>query len=1086
MDAIHHLHIAEILKHRAAAQPLDPAIAAPGYPTVSYRDLHRQTKALASALSAHGIVLSDRVAVALPEGPDLAGAILAVSCVAVCAPLNSEYQAAEFRFHLAEMNARAILVSADSPAGALVAARELGLTILNVERCVEGLLTLYVDADARQLQPNNLAADDAAILLYTSGTTAKPKGVLLSHRNLCLSAANMADTLALCRQDKCISVMPLFHIHGLVGTLLAPLVSGGTSIQPGRFHGARFFEQLEVANPTWLTGTPAILHQIAERAAGSIELAKTNSLRLIRSASAPLPASLLSLLESQFEVPIIEAYGMTEASHQIASNPLPPEPRKPGSVGIPSGPEVAIHGLDGEKLEAGVSGEIVIRGENVITRYLANESSNVEEFRDGWLRTGDQGFIDADGYLFIDGRLKEMINRGGEKVSPFEVEAVLNNHPAVAESGVFALPDPRLGEEIAACIVVNDGHDLVPRTLQDFASERLAAFKIPRHVFFAPSLPKSTTGKLQRTALGLLFEGQVGESLPLGLESTFAAPRGEIELQLAAIWEEILAVDGFSREDNFFDYGGDSLQAVMVIARVREELGIDLPITAFFDSPTIAKLANEIDAAAGEGVAAPLARTNFSDAFRPLSFTQQLIVELSQDLMFAKSAAFNRTAALQISGPLDVGCLGRALDAIVERHEVLRINVVTQENVLSARVCPHQPCKLSQYDLRDLDAAQQDARLRAITIDFGAKAYDLAQDKLVRFALIRQGENENVLLVCAHYLVFDGWSMRIFLDELAAHYGVALGLSESGPAPPPIQYADFAKRQWDRLDAGALDEQMAYWRQQFADEPPHIVFDRAEWTRPDNRFELEQRERPLSANLTRSLRGLGLRHDATLFMVLLAALNVMWSRLEGPTDIVLLSQSAGRSERRTEGLIGNFVNTFPIRSRLSPDQTFVSHLAAVRSACLGAIENQEVPFARLIGEILPDRNPLLDPISPLLFMFKNYSLPPVAVGATKFTPLDLDHQWEMFGLIIKVREGTSDLPVTFSYNRLVVTDEQARALESCYHKVLEQIAANPDHKIKYFLTLRTLIGTLGLRTVIAEALRKLVGAIRRNDNHSGI
>jgi acyl-CoA synthetase (AMP-forming)/AMP-acid ligase II len=343
--------------------------------------------------------------------------------------------------------------------------------------------------------------DDTALVLHTSGTTSRPKIVPLAHRNLCASAINVRDAVALGPGDRGLCIMPLFHIHGLVAALLAPLSAGGEVSCTRGFNALKFAGWLGEVAPTWYTGVPTMHQAILARAGRNAEVRGSTRLRFIRSSSASLPATLLAELEQTFGVPVIEAYGMTEAAHQIASNPLPPARRKPGSVGLPAGPAIAIMGDDGHPVASGERGEIVIRGGNVMKGYEATIEVNASAFIDGWFRTGDQGTLDPDGYLTITGRLKEIINRGGEKISPREVDEVMLEHPAVLQCVTFAVPHKMLGEDVAAAVVLREGSHAEPEELRHFVAARLADFKVPLKILIMTEIPMGASGKLQRIGL---------------------------------------------------------------------------------------------------------------------------------------------------------------------------------------------------------------------------------------------------------------------------------------------------------------------------------------------------------------------------------------------------------------------------------------------------------------------------------------------------------------------------------------------------------------------------------------------------------
>jgi oxalate---CoA ligase len=487
----------------AAGKDSAPAIAAPGLPAIRYRRLRLLVEDTVSALNGHGIGRGDRVAIVLDNGPVMATTFLSVSCGAAAAPLNPAYRADEFEFYLSDLRAKLLIVAANSHSAAIAIAGRLGIAVARSESLAEaGLFRLdFALSTARPGAAGMAQAHDDALVLHTSGTTSRPKMVPLSQRNICASARNVRETTALCAEDLGLNIMPLFHIHGLVAGLLAPLSAGGEIVCTEGFNGLRFYQWLDAFMPSWYTAVPTMHQAILARASRNEDIVARARLRFIRSSSASLPPQVLTALERVFRAPVLEAYGMTEAAHQMASNPLPPGVRKPGSVGPAAGCEVAILDGDGSPLPKLRVGEIAIRGDNVMAGYEANEAANAEAFVNGWFRTGDQGVMDEDGYISITGRLKELINRGGEKVSPREIDEVLMDHPAVAQCVTFAVPHEKLGEEVAVAVVVQEGMALEERDLCAFAAQKLAAYKVPRTVVFLPEIPKGATGKMQRIGL---------------------------------------------------------------------------------------------------------------------------------------------------------------------------------------------------------------------------------------------------------------------------------------------------------------------------------------------------------------------------------------------------------------------------------------------------------------------------------------------------------------------------------------------------------------------------------------------------------
>ncbi|MBX2998042.1 MAG: AMP-binding protein [Caldilineaceae bacterium] len=561
--------------------------------SLSYAELRRQVEEIGHALYGVGIGRNDSVALVLPDGVTMAVAFLGVACAATAAPLNPGYRAEEFRFYLDDLKARIVLVPEDSSSPVRGIAADLGIPILEVGWRA-GALQISGATPNASAPDAPVQSDDVALILHTSGTTARPKLVPLTQRNLCASARHVAHSLALSAQDRCLNLMPLFHIHGLVAGLLAPLSAGGTVICPPSFSAADFFPWLATLRPTWYTAVPTMHQAILSRAAHHPEIREQARLRFIRSSSASLPPAMMVALEETFHAPVIEAYGMTEAAHQMASNPLPPGVRKPGSVGLPAGPEIGIMDEAGRLLPSGAMGEVVIRGENVMAGYLENPDANAVAFSDGWFRTGDEGRFDEDGYLFLTGRLKEIINRGGEKIAPREVDEVLLVHPAVAQAVTFATSHPQLGEEVAAAVVLKPGSAATAVELQRFAAAHLADFKIPRRIRFVDEIPKGATGKVQR--IGLAERLKLTAKEVWGEETQPADVDPAVQAFIGDLWCEIFHLSKIANNLPFTAIGGTSLQAMQLINQINALLAIDLTIVDFFDAATIREQARVVQA----------------------------------------------------------------------------------------------------------------------------------------------------------------------------------------------------------------------------------------------------------------------------------------------------------------------------------------------------------------------------------------------------------------------------------------------------------------------------------------------------------
>jgi acyl-CoA synthetase (AMP-forming)/AMP-acid ligase II len=493
--------IPQILK---AASDTDVALSAPGQSPLTHAQLRRHIEAVVQQFAGFGIGRGVRVAIVLPNGPAMASAFLGVAAAASAAPLNPAYRAEEFDFFLSDLGAAAVIVDAGDPGPVAEVARAKGIPLiaLSAGDGAAGLFELSAEGHAAPVEVSAPVPGDEALVLHTSGTTSRPKIVPLSHANLCASARNIRATLQLTHIDRCLNVMPLFHIHGLMAATLASLSAGGSVFCAPGFDALRFYAWLAESEATWYTAVPTMHQTILGRAPRNADRIAAAKLRMIRSSSAALAPTVFAELEAMFGVPVIESYGMTEAAHQMASNPLPPGERKPGTVGPAAGPDIALLDEKGRIGQTpGAVGEVVFRGDNITAGYENNPAANAEGFTGGWFRTGDQGVLDDDGYLTITGRLKEIINRGGEKISPREVDEVLIDCPGVAQAVTFALPHPKLGEDVAAAVVLAPDASATERGIRDYAAQRLAPFKVPRKIVILDEIPRGPTGKLQRIGL---------------------------------------------------------------------------------------------------------------------------------------------------------------------------------------------------------------------------------------------------------------------------------------------------------------------------------------------------------------------------------------------------------------------------------------------------------------------------------------------------------------------------------------------------------------------------------------------------------
>ncbi|MEI6970447.1 MAG: AMP-binding protein [bacterium] len=582
--------IFDLVAEYSRSTPASVAILARGRPNLTYGRLHDHVRHIASQLNGLGVRRNQRVAIVLPNGPEMATACLATAACATCAPLNPDYKAGEFEFYMSDLKAGLLLTQSSLNSPAASVARAMGIQVVELDTSpslAAGLFSLKgVTATGETDEPDWAHHGDVALVLHTSGTTSRPKIVPLTQCNIRASANNIASSLSLGPDDIGLNIMPQFHIGGLVDLLAAPLSAGGSVVCATRFTVPDFTGYLNEFKPTWCQAVPTMILEIVNHIkTGPGRLPVDLKLRFMRAAAAAMPQQLAADFERLFKIPVIEIYGMTETTGLITGNPLPPGRRVHGSAGLPAGPDVGIMDEAGNLLPAGQSGEVVVRGETVMAGYEDIGGTNTGTFHGQWLRTGDFGYQDRDNYLFLTGRIKEMINRGGEKISPGEVDDVLASHPAVEQAAAFPVPHKSLGEDVAAAVVLKKGKSLEKQELIAFSAERLAYFKVPRTIFFVDSIPRTPNGKVKRNLLAETLHPEEADAVTR--RAGFVVPTTPVATAIAGMWAAVLSISDVGMDDNFFDLGGDSLKAATLVNEIQKKWGETVFVAALFDAPTV-------------------------------------------------------------------------------------------------------------------------------------------------------------------------------------------------------------------------------------------------------------------------------------------------------------------------------------------------------------------------------------------------------------------------------------------------------------------------------------------------------------------
>ena len=1055
------LTIDQILRRRAAQTPNAIAIAATRGKPLTYRGLLDQVDYVAHFLANNGLTHKDCVAIVLPNGPEMATAFLGVSGGAISAPLNPDYREAEFDLHLSELNAGALIVQSGSCSPAIAVAQKRNIPVIDLTPVLDGTAGSF-HLRTEQLKGSSVIGraepTNVALILHTSGTTSRPKMVPLTHSNLLASARNIATSLGLTPDDHCLNVMPLFHIHGLVGALLSSLMAGSSVVCAPGFDPDNFFAWLDTFHPSWYTAVPTIHQAVLSAADAQVNNFSDCSLRFIRSSSSALPLQVMRKLENVFRVPVIEAYGMTEAAHQICSNPLAPGQRKAGSVGLAAGPQVSIMDSDGSILPSGKVGEVVILGANVMRGY-ANDS--VDSFTNGWFRTGDQGYLDDEGYLFITGRLKEIINRGGEKISPREIDDVLLEHPSIMEAVTFGISHATLGEDIATAVVMRKQVATTALELQQFVASRLVDFKVPCQIIIVDAIPKAATGKIQRIGLaGKLGLLDAREELDTP-RTVFAAPRTQTEKTLAGIWSAVLGLD-VGLEDNFFHLGGNSIHTAQIISRIRESFGVELYFPAFFAAPTVAAMARAVETASHKLRSIKDLRFP-EDGTGPLSFTQEALWFLDQ--LDPGNPAYNRPVFSRLHGELKRSTLEKCINEIVRRHASLRTHFPDADGEAVQHVHAAQHLSLPFTDISMMPFIEREAQLRRLAAEEARKPFDLAVGPVFRVKLVCVEERLHILLATAHHTVIDGWSAEIFLRELQILYNAFSG-DRASPLPDlPIQYLTFARWQRESADDQLVKAHVDYWKRQLgAIAPLNLPTDRP---RPRiQTFNGAKQLFRLSRDLLEGLKAISCRERATLFMTLLSAFKVLLHHWSGQEDIIVGTPFAGRNQLHTEDMIGNFTTTMPLCTNVSGNPSFSELLARVRKTVQEAHAHQDIPFEAIVPQLRIKRDNSRPPVYQVLVQLRNYPRDLVQSGELRIEKYERESETSAFDITLSISEDRNGLKYDVVYNTDLFDVSTIERMAAQFDNLVKNIVANPDQKLSDFPWLT------GTKQHASESIRK--------------
>lgn len=934
--------LAAMIARRATAAPDASAIETAGAMPLNNRALQALSTSVHQAINAAGLDSFSRIALTAPDGPEFAAAATTIAAHAVCVPLNPNLGPDAWYDMLKNLRVDA-LVAPESCTEARAATLALGLPVLDLGPVPEsgaGAFTLHCTDP--KIRPGTKRSadpglDDVTFVLPTSGTTGKPKAVPLTHRNIAHAARNTGAALDLTKYDRLIGVLPLHHAHGLISGLMATLYAGASVIVLRGFSTQAFFDHLKRFRPTWLTAVPAIHQAILDAAPGNAPALEKHSLRLIRSASAPMPGPQFDALARLFGIPVIETYGMTEAASQIASTPVALWRERPGAVGKAAGPEIAILDDKDQPQPPDVVGQITLRGPNMTLGYDDPVATASAFTRDGWFRTGDLGRLDADGFLFIVGRLKEVINRGGAKIFPGRIETVLTQHSSVVEAAAFAVPHRRLGEEVAAAVVAADGCEIIEADLRRFAlnSGELADTEVPRRILTVKSLPKTLTGKIRRAELA---EG-LGLTRPKDDQAVSAH-----ESEVIAIWQDVMGINIIGATDDFFHLGGDSLMAVETALRLAEQFDVSLTLRDFFEAPTPRAMANRLRNAEPDLRHFQIIKSPPGVMQKPVSMSQERMLLLES----AWAGLPTNTVPLVyfVQGPFSPKIFETSLRGLIARHEIFRTIYRKVAGKWVGIPTATVNLRLEAEDWRWASTLDNDGFILDALENEVWDILDPTKSAPFRIRVLQLGNERHALMLMYHHIAMDNWTIRAFVAEIFEHYRDIQAKRPLSRPPPRFQFAEFASWQESWTTGSVAAAQRHYWMEKLKGLRPVLPAKRTK----SIGFGTGRTNVALPKDVVDALTTRAASAGATLFMGVIAALKVFLRATFRRNDVTIVVPTANRSRPATGDLLGPIANNAAIRTNVA-GKGFDAALAAVRDAVLEADAHQELPFEMVMDNL---------------------------------------------------------------------------------------------------------------------------------------
>lgn len=1034
--------------------------------TLTFGELRKRVRGLSAYLQQLGLQKGDKIALLMDNGLSTVQLFLAAMYGGfVTVPLNVRAGLSQLSQVLDLCDANVVFFGVEHNDLIKDAISRVPRPIKIISADIDaGLPDIATSAEA-ELTP--VLGDDPALLIYSSGSTGVPKGAIHTHKSVLAHGRNSALSHQLTSQDRSLLVLPLYHINAECVTLMPTLTAGGSIVVPHGFVVSEFWNWIDEYRCTWSAVVPTIISQLLDwnEPLTNSQMAALQRVRFFRSSSAPLSPSLHREFVDKFKLVLIQAMGSSEAGN-VFSNPLPPAKNKIGSPGLPWGFEAKIVDPHGIPVSAGEPGEVLLRGDGMMRCYHKDPDATAAAVDScGWLHTGDLAYQDEDGYFFVVGRSKELIIKGGMNIAPKQIDEVLESHPAVLEAAAVGVPSRHLGEEIVAFVVLRDAMRCDERELLAFSERHLGYFKTPTRIHFVEDLPKGPSGKVQRLHLteeasrlttrrsAFLLEGI--EISKLGIDPE-KLPLQQI---ISNIWSDILGQREINPQDDFFALGGKSLIAMQCLSRLREQVPVVLSVSDFFENPTIHHLAEIVRArlngslARADRIAVP-SRVDLQpipprDPALPcrLSLSQERLWFMEQ--FVPSEPVYNEAEAVRLEGRLDLVVFERALNAVIERHEILRTTIEVRNDLPIAVVHDHWPLGLIRIDLRRQSIGEREAELARLLVEQPRRPFNLATGPGIRAAIIQLADEENAFILMMHHIICDRLSIGILWRELASLYQAFLKNEPSPLLPLSIHYGDYAS--WQRLPARELrfKEDLAFWKT-YLQGAPTLLDLPTDRPRPSvNSYRGNKLWFQIGPDTTEQLRHFCRGERTTLFNVIAAGLSTLLYRYTGQDDILLGIPVADRDRLDLQPLIGFLLDTHVLRTDLGGDPTFRQLLGRIRKNFLGLYSHQSVPFQRVVDALKPERSLSHAPLFQVLLNWRDADAEFQFIGFPGFLvkPLHAQCKISKFDLTVFVTETLEGIDLEAEYNTDLFDDDRIERMVGHLRILLEGAIRCPEQKI---------------------------------------